>query len=360
MSCPYVILARMKNFVRKCEHILKMYVMADKNHYIELVTMQRRDFIRIGGGMMLAIPVTGRTGMLTDARSRVVIATRQPGGDRTAEVGAEDINGLFEKGLVTLFDTSSTGEAWRRIVRRDQTVGLKVNCLSGRGTTHAGLVDAIIESLRGYGIPANRIVIWDRFNRDLESAGFSLNFDRAGVRCYGNDYLGFEEDFEISGSAASLVCKTLTRICDVVINLPVLKDHGIAGMTGCMKNFFGAIHNPNKYHLDTGNPYIADVNNFPVIRSKVVLHICDAITAQYEGGPSYMPHWSWPYNSLIFSRDPVALDYTGWQIIEAERRRRGFKSLKAAGREPAYILTAADAAHRLGNADPEKIQLINT
>lgn len=349
----------MKNFGRKCEHILKMYVLADKNYYIELVTMQRRDFIRISSGLLLTLPVRGRTGTPADRKSLVVISRYQPGGNKLTGVDAEDINGLFEKGLTTLFDASSTSEAWRHIIRRDQTVGLKVNCLSGKGTTHATLVDALIESLQRYGIPADRIIIWDRFNRDLESAGFSLNFDRAGVRCFGNDYLGFDDDFQISGAAASLVCKTLTRICDVVINLPVLKDHGIAGVTGCMKNFFGAIHNPNKYHLDTGNPYIADVYNFPVIRSKVVLHISDAINAQYEGGPSYMPHWSWPYNGLIFSQDPVALDYTGWQIIETERQQRGFKNLKDAGREPVYILTAADAAHRLGNADPEKIKLIN-
>jgi uncharacterized protein (DUF362 family) len=349
----------MKNFVRKFEQILKIYVVAHKNHYIELVTMQRREFIRISGGMLLTLPVTGRTGVPADGKSRVVISRYQPGGNKLTGVGAEDINGLFQKGLLTLFGVSTTNEAWRQIIRRDQTVGLKVNCLSGRGTTHAALVEAVIESLRRYGIPAERIVIWDRFNRDLESAGFTLNFDSTGVRCFGNDHLGFDDDFQISGAAASLVCKTLTRICDVVINLPVLKDHGIAGMTGCMKNFFGAIHNPNKYHLDTGNPYIADVYNFPVIRSKVVLHISDAINAQYEGGPSYMPHWSWPYNGLLFSRDPVALDYTGWQIIEAERQRRGFKSLKDAGREPVYILTAADAAHRLGNAAPEKIQPID-
>jgi len=61
------------------------------------------------------------------------------------------------------------------------------------------------------------------------------------------------------GSAASLVCNTLSRVCDTVINLPTLKDHGIAGMTMAMKNMFGAIHNPNKYHQNTGNPYVADV-----------------------------------------------------------------------------------------------------
>src|SRR5208283_4390145 len=78
-----------------------------------------------------------------------------------------------------------------------------------------------------------------------------------------------------------------------------------------LKNLFGAIHNPNKYHLNVGDPYVADVNMLPPIRQKVRLHICDATTAQYEGGPSYMPQWTWPCNSLLVSRDPVALDFVG-------------------------------------------------
>jgi len=322
--------------------------------------MQRRKFIRLGSGMLLSKPVIGLSSVMSNPESRVVIARDDQKRSSPGGISADRIDKLLETGLQALFDISSSRSAWRKIIKPELTVGLKVNCLSGRGTTRPALVDALTESLQKAGIPAERIIIWDRFNSDLEDAGFRINYDRKGIRCYGNDYHGFTDDFHISGSAASLVCKTLTDVCDVVINLPVLKDHGIAGVTACMKNFFGAIHNPNKYHLTTGNPYIADVYNFPVIRSKTVIHICDAINAQYEGGPSYMPHWSWPYNSLILSLDPVALDYTGWQIIEDERRRRGLKTLKEAGREPLYILTAGDAAHRLGNADPSRIKIIKT
>ncbi len=317
--------------------------------------MQRREFIKMSSGMLLAPDFGGLAG---SAASRVVIARKDLKRSKYGSISTDELAALFATGMQAFFGTVSADEGWRKIIRPGQTVGLKVNCLSGKGTTRPELVTVVTDSLRRAGIPAGQIIIWDRFNSDLEDAGFRIAYERNGIRCFGNDYLGFEEDFQISGSAASLVCKTLTRACDVVINLPVLKDHGIAGITGCMKNFFGAIHNPNKYHLNTGDPYIADVYNFTPVRSKVVLHICDALTAQYEGGPSYMPHWSWPCNSLILSRDPVALDHTGWQIIERERLRRGLPTLKEAGREPTYIYTAADAAHGLGFADPSKIELI--
>jgi hypothetical protein len=96
----------------------------------------------------------------------------------------------------------------------------------------------------------------------------------------------------------------------------------------------------------------------PPIRAKIRLHICDATTAQYEGGPSFMPQWTWPYNGLLVARDPVALDYTGWQIIERKRAEKGMKPLKEMKREPAYIATAADAQHRLGINDPKRIDVV--
>jgi uncharacterized protein (DUF362 family) len=152
----------------------------------------------------------------------------------------------------------------------------------------------------------------------------------------------------------------VTRVCDGIINLPVLKDHGIAGVTISMKNLFGAIHNPHKYHLNIGDPYIPDVFMLPSIRKKIRLTICDAINAQYEGGPSYMPQWSWSFNGLIGGTDPVALDATGWQLIEKKRAEVGLKSLKEAGREPTYIKTAGDIQHNLGTNHPDRIEIIRT
>ncbi len=92
-------------------------------------------------------------------------------------------------------------------------------------------------------------------------------------------------------SVGSLLSNTLTRTCNAVINLPVLKDHGIVGVTMALKNFFGAIHNPNKYHLMAATRTWPMSTCSPPIRQKVRLTICDAIAPQYEGGPSYMPQW---------------------------------------------------------------------
>jgi uncharacterized protein (DUF362 family) len=290
-------------------------------------------------------------------RSRVVIA--RDAGIRGTGMGFDSarLAHLLDRALQASFDCDSPIEAWKKVVRPGEVVGLKVNCLGGRGNaTHLELVEAITERLRQAGII--EIVIWDRQNSDLERARFKIAERGSGLRCFGNDVMGFEDDLATFGKAGSLVCRTLTRVCDTVINLPVLKDHGIAGVTMALKSMFGAIHNPNKYHSNAGNPYVADVYALASIRQKVRLHICDGLNAQYDGGPSFMPQWMWPFNGLLVSRDPVALDYVGWKIIEKKRLEMGAPSLRELKREPAYIATAADAEHRLGTCDPQRIERV--
>ena len=60
---------------------------------------------------------------------------------------------------------------------------------------------------------------------------------------------------------------------------------------------------------------------------------------------------------LLVSQDPVALDYTGWQIIERKRAEKGLKTLEGEERAPHYIATAADNEHRLGTNDPGESHL---
>jgi uncharacterized protein (DUF362 family) len=264
---------------------------------------------------------------------------------------------LVDRAMQASFNVDSPLEAWKQVVRPGEVVGLKVNCLGGRGNaTHPELVEAITERLREAGI--TEIVIWERQNSDLEHARFKIVERGSGLRCFGNDTLGFEDDLSIFGQAGSRICHTLTQVCDAVINLPVLKDHGIAGVTLALKSMFGAIHNPNKYHSNAGDPYVADVNMLAPIRQKLRLHICDGLNAQYEGGPSFMPQWMWPFNGLLVARDPVALDYVGWKIIEEKRGQARMPPLREMKREPTYIATAADAEHRLGTCDPKRIERV--
>jgi uncharacterized protein (DUF362 family) len=312
----------------------------------------RRGLLRAGLGGALAANAAPEKSKVAIARDP---ALRLAGGS----LDSGRVLKLLDRAMLAFYGGDSPVDAWKKVVRPGETVGLKVNCLSGKGAaTNPVLVEAICERLQQSGIPQKDIVIWDRLNSDLESAGYRVAARPGRIRSIGNDTAGYDMDLAVYGSAGSLLSKTLTHTCDAVINLPVLKDHGIVGVTLALKNLFGAIHNPNKYHTNAGDPFVADVNMFEPIRRKVRLTICDGLTAQYEGGPSYMPQWSWPYNGLLVARDPVALDYTGWQILERKRAEKGMKPLRELHREPLYIATAADAGHRLGTNDPKRIDVL--
>jgi uncharacterized protein (DUF362 family) len=258
--------------------------------------------------------------------------------------------------LQTLFDRDHASEAWGRLVRPGDKVGVKVNALGGRGlSSNLQLVEAICERLQQAGIKAGDIVVWDHDTDELERAGFRIAMGGSGVQCFGTDRVDYEQELVTHGSVGSRLSRILTQRSNVLINVPVMKDHDGAGVTIAMKNMYGVIHNPNKYHPNGCNPYIADLNMLPEIRSRMRLTICDATTAQYEGGPGYKPEYSWKQNALLVSQDPVALDYTGWQTIERKRAEKGLKTLEAEGRAPHYIATAADAEHRLGTNDPGRI-----
>ena len=333
-------------------------------------TASRRDFLKncIAGAFGLAaadnsFPFDTAERATATTRSRVSIASDAllRGTPAATAVDSRRVLGLLDCAMQGLFDSDDPAHAWARVVRPGQRVGMKVNTLGGRGlATNLQLVEAICERLQGAGIRAQDIVIWDRDSAEIERAGFRIRAGGAQLQCFGTDRVGFESELSSFGSVGSQLSKILTERCDVLINVPVLKDHDGAGVSMALKNMYGVIHNPNKYHPNGCDPYIADVNMLPKIRARLRLHICDATSACYEGGPAFKPEFRWNANKLIVSQDPVALDYSGWQIIERKRAEKGLKTLEADGRAPHYIATAADSDHRLGTNDSKRIALVET
>jgi uncharacterized protein (DUF362 family) len=170
---------------------------------------------------------------------------------------------------------------------------------------------------------------------------------------------GYEEQGAAFGSVANAkLAKILTRECAMVIGLPILKDHEMAGVTFAMKNMYGVVERPNELHASGCNPSVADLNCIPAIREKVRFTIGDATSSVYNGGPGFHPEHLWQPNSLIVGEDRVAVDHTAWQMIERKRAEVGMPTLEAANRPPRYITTAADTTHNLGVNDPQRIHLM--
>lgn len=274
----------------------------------------------------------------------------------------EILRQMIETGLALLTGEKDPASAWSRYYNRKDTVGIKVNCLGGRNMcTHPGLASAAAKSLQSMGLAPHRIIVWDRSSRELNRCGFHLNRRENGkYRCLGTDErsVGYEQDLTVQGSVGSRFSTLITRHCSAMINMPVLKDHGLCGLTSAMKNTFGALHNPNKYHEDRCNPYIADANAVPFVRKKNRLVICDAIHVQYKGGPAYHPQWVEVLGSILLAEDPVAIDSVCAELLNRIRARHGIDPIEKDGGIPTYLETAADPEHGLGRCRSGEIELI--
>ncbi len=324
-------------------------------------TTRRRFLTGIGAaaiGAALPGPARRARAQSSPPRSRVVIARDEELARGQVDEHRELIRKLLDAAMQKLTGSPDAAFAWRQLFKPDQRIGIKVNTLGC--STQPAVVDAIVDGLRRAGVPAENIIIWDRFDVELVKAGFKLNKSGSGVKCRGTDAerygSGYHETVETSGQIGSSFSRIVTDEIDALISVPVLKDHNLAGVSLGMKNFYGAIHNPNKYHQNNCDPYIVDVVSHRLIGPRWRLTVLDAVRAQYNGGPGARPDFAWPYGGLIVGTDFVAVDAVGADLLDAQRRQKGLKSLAEENRPPRHIATAG--ACGLGIADLDRIERI--
>ena len=296
-------------------------------------------------------------------RSKIVIAHDEGLHGTRSQPDEQRVLNLLDKAMAAYTGRDKPVEAWKSMVPANVlgggVIALKVNGLGGRGiSTHAALTLAVAERLQQAGARAGNIVVWERDERSLAACGMSVNTDASRVRCFGNDLHGYEEQQTQCGAVSVRLAKFLTRECAMVINLPILKDHNMAGVTFAMKNMYGVVDRPFALHGNNCNPGVADVNAIEAVRAKMRFTIGDAMSSVYDGGPMFRPERLWFPNALVVGEDRVALDQTAWQMIERKRADEKMPTLESVGRRPDYIATAADAAHRLGTNHAERIRLI--
>lgn len=327
--------------------------------------VSRREFIKgisaigIGGVVGSAMFSLGAYNTYGQRVSKVVIAT-----DPNATSGMV-INPNVTKQLVDLCVMQFTGQkkpsdAWASVIPSlspKDLIAIKVNCINSALPSHREVVDAIVQGLISAGAKENNIIIWDRRNSELHRCGYKLNNTKTGVRCFGTDEAGWGYYKLVKVADKDERLSKILTSADHIINVPVLKNHNIAGVTLSMKNHYGSVDKPGSLHgkiinLLNCDPYIAELNNLPDIRNKTRLIVVDALLGIYKGGPHGAPQFA--YNSIILGNDPVAVDYQGWKILEAEAQKHG-RSI----RYPKHIETAAKIG--LGTNDPNgmKVEIVH-
>ncbi len=114
---------------------------------------------------------------------------------------------------------------------------------------------------------------------------------------------------------------------DVFINVPVLKNHGGAGMTAALKNYMGLVWDRGFFHLKGLDSCIAEAS---LVR-KADLTIVDMYRVMKTGGPRGNPSSERVLmKTLLASVDPVAADVAAARTLGFEPSRFGYIAKAAA------------------------------
>lgn len=266
------------------------------------------------------------------------------------------IREMVQVGLLRLTGESTPAAAWNRFLRPDTKVGLKINLLGAPAIyTAPEITEVVAAAAIAAGIAPADLIVWDRYQEHFRRHGveYTLGAQPSGftVRA-GGLYDSARQALTRPGPAP--IDTLAAQATEVTINLPVLKDHNNAGVTGALKNVaFGCFSHPDRAHEDCCDPYIAEAYAHFVRHNAVPLVIMDATRACFEGGPrADNPAHRWKENAIYLATDPVAIDFVAMQRIMRKRREMDVPDKTAM-----CIHLATAAAKGLGTNDPARIAL---
>lgn len=304
------------------------------------------------GGIGAALAEPSEAADLPKGKSRVVAVTDKSCLNADGDIVVAGVKSMLNKSVQKLTGAKNSGAAWKSLFKPTDIVGVKINCLFGKNaSTHPQVVDAVVAGLVMAGVKTQNIIIWDRGTNDLTKTGYVINKGGAGPQCYAND-AEWGEKYTL-GAFDGRLSPILDKIT-ALVNVPILKHHGLSGISCALKNHYGSISNPGSCHDDGCNPYLGDISALAPIKDKTRLIVADAIRPFPDGGPGLKNRQMlWDYHTLLVSKDPVAMDYIGWQIIDARRKEIGLKPVE----QPAKWLASA-TSRGVGNSDPKRIEYI--
>jgi len=284
-------------------------------------TFTRRDFLRVAAAAPLAgtfIPTLQGTALAPAGAEKVrVVLVRDPGplgpgGAPPADV----VQRMLDDAVCALLGEKDVVKAWKGLVRPDDVVGIKTNAWRYIPTT-AEVEQAIKRRVMDAGVDAERIAIDDR----------------------------------------GVLRNPIFQQATALVNARPLRSHHWSGVGSLIKNYIMFTPQPSAWHGDTCAD-LANIWELPAVKGKTRLNVLVMFTPLFHGvGPHhYAKEYTWEYKGLIVSRDPVAADATGLQILQAKRKEH-FGDDRPLQMTPHHI-QLADTRHHLGVSDPARIELV--
>ena len=294
--------------------------------------MNRRDFLKTTAALA-ALGAAAKAGKLFAAAPKAsagAAASRSGTPDMVAIKGGEPAQ-MFDMGIRELGGMG-------RFVKKGQSVVIKPNIGWDKepeygANTNPDLVRRVIEHCKEAGV--SKIYVFDTtcspWELSYKRSGIAEAAEKAGAIVVGGDsakdksYLDnnyVAVDLPNAKSLKKMKMHRLIRECDVFINIPILKHHGGAHMTCCMKNLMGIVSKDTQryFHSRGLHQCIAEVCAY----RKPDLNIVDAYRVMTKRGPRGVD-----LSDVVIMKyqmlgtDPVALDTAAARLIKFNLNRIG-------------------------------------
>lgn len=280
----------------------------------------RRDFLRVAamtpvaGAFAYGLGIPAKMGAAEKAK---VILVR----DRNALISLHNpnfdvIQKMLDDAVTILLGEKDPVEAWKKMVKPSDVVGIKSNVWRPVSTTRE-VEQALKQRVKDVGVPEENIGIDDR-----------------GVRR-----------------------NPVFQRATVLINARPMRTHAWSGVGSLVKNYITFTPDWPSYHSDSCADLASIWNDFN-LKGKTKLNILVMLNPQFHnlGRHHYSDEYAWEYKGLLAGQDPVAVDATGVRIIEVKRRE--FFGEERPLRPPAKHILLADTRHNLGVSDPGRIEVV--
>ncbi len=266
------------------------------------------------GGITTLGAVEIAEGQQKGKRSKVVLVRHPDVLDKSGRINSKVLQQMLDDAVTNLVGVKDPVEAWKRLVKPTDLVGIKTNVWAFLPTP-----------------------------REVEEAIQSRLID-AGVK---------PENIPINDRQAHTVLAT----CTALINVRPVRTHWWSGIGGCIKNYIMFVTNPSNYHTDACSP-LGSIWHLPTVKGKTRLNILLALTPLFHGrGPHhYDPRYVWQYKGIFVGFDPVAVDAMGLRLIQAKRLQ--FFGKEIALETPPKHIVVADKKYKLGTSDPKQIEFV--
>jgi uncharacterized protein (DUF362 family) len=219
-------------------------------------------------------------------------------------------------------------------------------------TTHPEVLEAVLKRLGGCEVVVGDAPAIDagRSSRILQKSPLNEVCKRYSVKLV-NLYSEKMKTIQ-SPRGYKVKVSVLPLYCDFVISLPVLKVHGMVGLSGALKNQFGYLSRQDRLlmhcKVKSINKGIAEVNAAVPTNLFIIDAVETMIKAQecrHGGCPAKL-------NTMIAGTDPVSLDLFGLQILE--RLEPKFEQAKSQALK--YLEYASDYGLGMKNFTTKEVQ----